>query len=442
MTLSIPAELWGHVFELSLPDDWEDAKYLKALLSVSATCRHWRNVALSTPKLWSLIYLSHRDADTTVDTWIDRSGNCPLNLTLAFRGHVDASIVAKVIAVTDRWRCVKLLHVTRQIATALFSAAKGFPRLHTIEVSQCPITSMLDIPLEQRCQEAMPVLRRLRTDFQIFPGSWIPWEQLTEAHIRFSVHLIRFQESSSLTALSITFSNYEPLLHSQPILRLPHLCSLRLYSSLGTCDPGDVRSIFDGLELPALQNLYYRGYLWNTDSFVDFLQRSSCSLQSLTVSLYEDDDGIVRAQQQDFLAEQIFRNTPNLEEFSFAWTSISFIDHNDVGSAGDPPYLDDSLLKALTLSDTAVENMSVLLPHLRSLDIDFSDHDGVNYRAFAEMIQSRCEISQPGIQPLRNVVIHTNDLLLNLLEVEDKTAIDLLRELRSEGLEVTVLHTD
>ncbi|KAI0345943.1 hypothetical protein BDW22DRAFT_1353582 [Trametopsis cervina] len=56
-----------------------------AITASSLVCRHWRNIALATPALWTDILISSPDADF-VSTQLVRSGVCPLNVQ--FKGPV------------------------------------------------------------------------------------------------------------------------------------------------------------------------------------------------------------------------------------------------------------------------------------------------------------------------------------------------------------------
>ena len=76
----LPVELLSETFILSLPDDWKDKIYdfRRAVNLPTSVCRYWRNVALSTPRMWNSIgfRLEDRTAQADVDlarTWIVRS---------------------------------------------------------------------------------------------------------------------------------------------------------------------------------------------------------------------------------------------------------------------------------------------------------------------------------------------------------------------------------
>lgn len=82
----IPPELLSRVFELGVHDN------LPLLPILSLVCRHWRNLTLSTPSLWSHIRLDHnwgygRTASflQKLSTYLERSQACKLQIDVDFR---------------------------------------------------------------------------------------------------------------------------------------------------------------------------------------------------------------------------------------------------------------------------------------------------------------------------------------------------------------------
>ncbi|KAJ7034258.1 hypothetical protein C8F04DRAFT_1102085 [Mycena alexandri] len=76
----------------------------EAPLLLGLICRHWRNVAYTTPRIWSSIHipsLNYHDLppkimlalDKVVEAWLERSGVCPLSVsfTESFTEHMDPS---------------------------------------------------------------------------------------------------------------------------------------------------------------------------------------------------------------------------------------------------------------------------------------------------------------------------------------------------------------
>ncbi|KAF8213977.1 hypothetical protein K438DRAFT_2148861, partial [Mycena galopus ATCC 62051] len=64
---------------------------------LSAVCREWRDIALTTPLLWSKLELRFDEIGTsfdaesgflegTINRWLTRAGNCPLSLDFDLSG--------------------------------------------------------------------------------------------------------------------------------------------------------------------------------------------------------------------------------------------------------------------------------------------------------------------------------------------------------------------
>src|ERR1700729_4648142 len=53
----LPPELLGEIFRYCLPHDYHEKGAHNAVMLPSHVCKHWRDVALSTPPLWTNILL-------------------------------------------------------------------------------------------------------------------------------------------------------------------------------------------------------------------------------------------------------------------------------------------------------------------------------------------------------------------------------------------------
>ncbi|KAF9451523.1 hypothetical protein P691DRAFT_723992 [Macrolepiota fuliginosa MF-IS2] len=99
---SLPPELLSSIF-LHL---WQVRRHQQLLpfqVTISRVCRHWRQIAISTPTLWSTITLFSSASLPCVDEWLARSGATPLDVRLDiydadYRGDVDAVWIEKVLA--------------------------------------------------------------------------------------------------------------------------------------------------------------------------------------------------------------------------------------------------------------------------------------------------------------------------------------------------------
>lgn len=111
----LPTEVISSIFEIYtlFPDVCQGTPELL----LSQMCRHWRDIALGTPSLWTNIHITaldsvHRDK---ADTYLDRSGALPLSLRIDFLG--DASdpidqICELFTSHIDRWLHLRVFFVT------------------------------------------------------------------------------------------------------------------------------------------------------------------------------------------------------------------------------------------------------------------------------------------------------------------------------------------
>ncbi|KAJ7509598.1 hypothetical protein B0H11DRAFT_2421599 [Mycena galericulata] len=89
--LTIPVEIISEIFLHCLPDQPTQPSARVAPLLLSAICRQWRYIALSTPRLWAVLKIHipvrcFRDYNADmVQEWLLRAGNMPLSICLILR---------------------------------------------------------------------------------------------------------------------------------------------------------------------------------------------------------------------------------------------------------------------------------------------------------------------------------------------------------------------
>ncbi|KAJ7281054.1 hypothetical protein C8J57DRAFT_1464347 [Mycena rebaudengoi] len=119
----LPGELLALVMVQSIPDDSPRIIDHPAI-SLSHVCRHWRFIAVGTPRLWSRFRFSigrrgfafaKRDQQQhpnpqALGLFLHRSGSCGLNLTtyLDPEKHNDAASLAQFLSVSHRWLHIEL----------------------------------------------------------------------------------------------------------------------------------------------------------------------------------------------------------------------------------------------------------------------------------------------------------------------------------------------
>ncbi|KAJ7739888.1 hypothetical protein B0H16DRAFT_1568198 [Mycena metata] len=164
-----------------------------APISLTAVCRSWRGIAISTPTLWSTLKISYNDIPSTViakpgivelfiNKWLGRSGECPLSLDLYLsRQTGDGFSISRIRAI----RVVhQYAHRIQHLALDLgdYNAAEplelhslSFPLLQVAKVQRC------DFGFETRVFSDAPLLHSLDTGHPrvVATRFHLPWERLT-----------------------------------------------------------------------------------------------------------------------------------------------------------------------------------------------------------------------------------------------------------------------
>ncbi|KAJ7800460.1 hypothetical protein B0H14DRAFT_2899451 [Mycena olivaceomarginata] len=109
--LTLPPEITAFIFLHCLPEitTFPQPSPLVAPLLLTQICRQWRDIAIASSELWQSIGIVDTRAVDVFDTWLLRSRNHPLNLSLNCVDHErGAPLVDVCISHTHRWRNVEL----------------------------------------------------------------------------------------------------------------------------------------------------------------------------------------------------------------------------------------------------------------------------------------------------------------------------------------------
>ncbi|KAL0060273.1 hypothetical protein AAF712_012936 [Marasmius tenuissimus] len=155
----LPRELWGEVFVHCLPEKHLPVRSTtEAPLLLTTVCRSWREIALSTPRLWNSIHLflptstEYRHSAFSfmlkgrqegLSLWLERSGSLPLQISLAMN-PLPATADARVL----QYNCSGLVKVIASYCRRLMT------------LSLCHIHPQILDPLRHLSAEDLPLLRR------------------------------------------------------------------------------------------------------------------------------------------------------------------------------------------------------------------------------------------------------------------------------------------
>lgn len=220
------------------------------LMSVSHVCRRWRDVAIHTPFLWTNIYFGFRSRSPKaleyIQTCLERSRNCPLNIKLRFGDNGRAqeqkealdrlcSHLDVIIPHTNRWRTLDVhLHHSRSLPILL-------DRLP----SQVAILKHIRIELEDHVVEPFdcivfskgaPMLESVELHRISYLSCGLPLFHLTSLVLTRSGTVLIPAEfrmvlttPSCLRELSLLGDTVSPGIGPWASIQLPHLTTLTLH---------------------------------------------------------------------------------------------------------------------------------------------------------------------------------------------------------------------
>ncbi|KAF7352366.1 F-box domain-containing protein [Mycena venus] len=335
--LTLPVEITSEIFVHCLPLVNARITLAHAPFVLLKICRRWREIALSTPKLWASLDInvtslrngvspgpSSSSSSQWVDVaaaWLRRARGNPLSVTLRHLPEVSDEDtmfqpdLAFIRCISHHLESLQVHGLEQEEDSHTFDEALDFtpgtfPRLKRLVIGPAvPNTDLYDLWLAFFSDA--PQLRELvllgppLESIEI--NAPFPWHQLTT----FSGHnfqvdqfleVLRLAPDLEQCSISVTFNGSEPL-KSLTHSRLQHL-TLRPDSD---GDSWPAYDIFKLVTLPALQSLYVSQITdISPHAFEEFLSRSSAPLRTLAVS---PDRGDVFSAW-----ERSFRLLPDLEE--------------------------------------------------------------------------------------------------------------------------------
>ncbi|KAJ7024269.1 hypothetical protein C8F04DRAFT_1270458 [Mycena alexandri] len=297
---SLPAEILGEIFIDCLEEEMVSPDTQSAPLLLCNVCRRWRDVALSTPSLWSSLAIhfpSHRRRRNLYRNWLSRAQNTPLSLCLDDSyihspDHSTNVMIPTLLESSSQWRNLKLTlgHGLHLIGLLFRGDSREFsPKIPSLEKLTLSIENLPDnVSLSFR---DIPKLRHFALDLYR-PEIQVPWHQLTTfrcGDITVYDYLEILQNSCNLVDCS--FRAYHRLFSGD---RPPdsHVDHPRLENLAVDFEDRRTLVLLDCLETPALKSLTLQ--LPTESLFVatmlSFISRSFIHLQTLAIA---GDDGTI-----------------------------------------------------------------------------------------------------------------------------------------------------
>ena len=141
---SLPNEILATIFEAGVSISQCQPGTLPFQCEISGVNRHWRTVAVSTPRLWSTI-LFQCDTKINLDhlyLWMDRSVPCGLDITIVVQPHLMcesnmALAIDRIILHVDRWQRLTIKDTTGYVVNSVLESfhTACAPRLQHFDLS-------------------------------------------------------------------------------------------------------------------------------------------------------------------------------------------------------------------------------------------------------------------------------------------------------------------
>jgi len=395
----LPAEIMNEIFAYCCSDSVVIASRSDNLSSVtlSHVCHYWRALLLSSGELWAAIRVrlgrgtgAHFDGPLKLlKLYLERSCSYPLSLTARDPFSLkDQRLLSPLIEHSHRW---KQFDVHRSVLGHLSTIKNNLPVLETLQIID---GGAHDITVD--CFVDAPKLQTL-----ILNGSFyglaidlqLPWNQLTVLHFTHTVlhetlHVLSL--CRNVVSCSIKDTQIDDRV-SPPHCKLPGLRSIRLGGQIQWPQSHLLHALFSAFTLPSLTavEMEFLGSVhtvrWSQAQFLSMLERSSCSLETLSLrGIHVPDAELV----------ECLEHMPLLRKLVL-W-------HEEHPTFGLVRPISDELLVRL------IHHRSLpLVPELEHLElrnVAFDDH------VFADMVESRCIFLEGQVRiSLRYLTVQFHD---------------------------------
>ncbi|KAJ7150723.1 hypothetical protein C8R46DRAFT_1123979 [Mycena filopes] len=396
---TLPPEILQEIFMACLPTKHFAIMHAsEAPLLLGRVCSAWRTISLLTPHLWSSVHIvpsamGHDPEDkwASLTTWLQRSGSCPLRISIA-PIHRLSDILAILVPYSRRWVALRIPDFVADDAAALW-------RLTSDEV---PLLEDVDLVQHNWFGEAtvsvqfLTVPRNLRS-VSLRPQAPLPacpWGQITT--LRLHPDADTFIGLDAVVGLLLQCANLQycqvviPPLGELPLpptrTTLPHLKTMTVIAPSATTVMFLDRLVLPGLEELRLDNTFLG--LPNTPDMMSSLNelvlRSGCDLRTLFCQLSAAD--LPRP------LVQCLRRLPKLATLEL------YIEGHTT-----PPDL-MPVFQGLVESPSP-QPSAHLCPALRVLKLTRCDNGGAAHAVLAALIQSRCSATSAYPLKFLNLVL-------------------------------------
>ncbi|KAJ7149554.1 hypothetical protein C8R46DRAFT_1125520 [Mycena filopes] len=287
--LNLPPEIVSEIFLHFLPvyPDFPPPSGSTSPVLLSQICRHWREIALSTPRLWRAIKIvirvsggKHPRALDRLTTWLARSADSPLSLHIHLARNFSFLRLFVHECVPHRHR---LEYLVVEGPFKLFSSLRGdMPLLQSLTLT-CPNHSSREPPTD--IFSGTPKLADVVLCTFDKRVMHLPLAQLTSLSVEFTsppecTEVLR----AAVNLVRCTFTIYTDRDETNTVPVIPvHHHRLR-HLTFRPVDGQVIDGLLRSLTLPGLQTLKIYKYGFTLTALAAFLDHSQCTLLEFRVT--------------------------------------------------------------------------------------------------------------------------------------------------------------
>ncbi|TDL15718.1 hypothetical protein BD410DRAFT_796100 [Rickenella mellea] len=301
---SLLPELLAEIFVYSVPDT--NPCENEAPINVSSVCKAWRKIAISTPHLWSEVYIvqfsyfARLPSAQTIKTWISRSGGCGFSFFINWEMVMswdEGQFKAIIDVLLDNCELWRNIHITirQNYSDELLSAIPmRTPNLQKLNIHalQFSMANLFNAPLLH-----LTHLRILSTTIYSPPCTSLALENLRSLSLTSTKHgdvVECLSRSLRLEEVSATFkftTEESRQIRDRVCFKLEYLRHLDLNVDVHGWEKGEPGPI-DHIDVPALETLLLLVYncevpnetdLW--DLSINIVSRYEVSLKNLEMTV-------------------------------------------------------------------------------------------------------------------------------------------------------------